>query len=397
MRSKMNIPLAKPYIGEEEIEAVARVLRSGWLVQGTQAAEFEKMVSNVVGVRHAITTSSCTTALHMALLSLGIGPGDKVILPAFSFVATANAIEYTGATPLFVDIDLPTYNIDWRQVERCLERNYYVKVIMPVHLFGLAADMGYITMLASEYSSFIVEDAACSLGAIYSGIPVGSMGIGCFSFHPRKSITTGEGGMVTTSNSVIANRINRLKDHGSGATSLTRHENWDPLMVGYDILGYNYRMTDIQAAIGIEQMKKLDYIIEQRTRRARIYDERLKEVEHLNTPVVPIGCKHVYQAYVIQLDPVCRGVELSSPYPEARNRVMAELGDRGIATRQGTQAIHTLGYYQRKYGLKPEDYPNALAADRLSIALPLYVQMTDEEQEYVIENLVEVVGKEIGG
>jgi len=383
----MKIPLAKPYISEEEVEAVAKVLRSGWLVQGTRVAEFEKMVAERVSTEYACATSSCTTALHLALLVVGIGPGDKVIVPAFSFVATANAVEYTGAAPIFVDIDPLTFNIDWRQIERCLKQYPLIKAVMPVHLFGLAADMDHITKIAWDWGLYIIEDAACSLGAIYKGKPVGVHGeIGCFSFHPRKSITTGEGGMAVTNDPRIASTINSLKDHGSAATSLDRHERQDTLMPGYDVLGYNYRMTDISGAIGVEQMKKLDYVIEQRTMRAKIYDKQLGGTECLLTPTVPEGCKHAYQAYVIQV---------RSPLSnQARNRIMGQLGERGIATRQGTQAIHLLGYYQKKYGLKPEDYPCALAADKLSIALPLYVQMTDLEQEYVVDNLLEITKKE---
>ena len=391
----MKVPIIKPYFGDEEKKAVIDTLESGWLVQGPRVAEFERMVCEYTGARFAKATTSCTTALHLALLSSGIGPGDEVLLPSFTYIASANAIEYTGAKPVFIDIDSRTFNIAPQKVRDYLEqaknRSSRVKAIMPVHLFGLLADMNPIMEIARQYNLCVVEDAACALGALYHNKHAGTFGnTACFSFHPRKSITTGEGGMIITNSEEIDSTIESLRNHGATISDLARHQKAGHLLPEFNVLGYNYRMTDLQGAIGIEQMKKLTYIIDKRIKRARIYNEQLKGIEYLQLPFVPEGCKHVYQSYVTQIrNPVSKTLLLDE-LNETRNKITSKLEEKGIATRQGTSAVHALGYYKQKYHLDYNDYPASLAADRLSITLPLYAQMTDEEQEYVIENLLRV-------
>lgn len=391
----MKIPITKPYFGEEEKKAVCDVLESGWLVQGPKVAEFERMVCEYTGAKFARASTSCTTSLHLALLALGIGSEDEILVPSFTYIASANAIEYTGARPVFVDVDLKTFNIDPQKVEEYLEQakkhGSRVRGIMPVHLFGLSADMGPIMEIAKEYSLFVVEDAACALGSLHNTTHAGTFGeAGCFSFHPRKPITTGEGGMLTTNNPEIAAKVQSLRDHGAAVSDIARHEKGDFLLPAFDMLGYNYRMTDIQGAIGIEQMKKFPWILERKTEKARRYDEELKGLDWLRIPYVPNRCKHTYQSYVALIidsefeEPSVKRIE---DLHRLRNGIMAGLEKRGVATRQGTHAVHTLSYYQKKYGLKDEDYLNSLAADRLSMAIPLYPQMTDEEQEYVITEI----------
>lgn len=398
----MQVPITKPYLSEEEKKSVNAVLESGWIVQGTKVAEFEKMICQLTGAAFARASSSCTTALHLALAALGIQHGDEVLVPSFTFVASANAIEYTGAKPVFVDIDIKTFCIDPVKAEKYLEqakkRGARVTGIMPVHLFGLCADMNPIMALAKQYGLSVVEDAACALGSSYNNIQAGIWGdAGCFSFHPRKSITTGEGGMLVTNNPEIATSVSSLRNHGAAISDFDRHEQGSYLLPAFNILGYNYRMTDIQAAIGVEQMKKLDWIINQRILRARKYDVAFRDIEWLQIPYVPKGYKHTYQSYVVTL---CNNHYEKPPLNtikklnKARNKIMTRLDKRGIATRQGTSAVHQLGYYRNKYKLNDYDCPFSFMADLLTITLPLYPQMTAVEQDYVIENMCQVIKHE---
>ena len=395
----MKVPIAKPYFGEEEKKAVNDVLESGWIVQGPNVAEFETMVCRFTGSNFARASSSCTTALHLALIALGIGHGDEVLVPSFTFVASVNAIEYTGATPVFVDIDIKTFCIDCNKVEEYLERakkrGSRVKGIMPVHLFGLCADMPAIMELAKRYSVSVIEDAACALGSSCSSVFAGTFGdSGCFSFHPRKPITTGEGGMLVTNNAEIAASVSILRDHGGSISDLDRHEKGGSLLPAYDMLGYNYRLTDIQAAIGVEQMKKLPWIIDRRVELARKYDAELGDIECFQLPYVPEGYKHTYQSYVVTLgDAQHKNLPLKAleKLNRTRDKIMTRLGEKGIATRQGTSAVHRLGYYRNKYSIEDDGFPLSLRADRLTIALPLYPQMTEDEQGYVIDNIHKVV------
>lgn len=392
--TKMNIPITKLYLGDDEVEAVREVLKSGWLVQGNKVAQFEDMVKAMVGTEHAIACTNCTAALHMALLSLGIGEIGKVVVPAYTFVATPNAVEYVGGEVVFVDIDLETFNIDVGPLQRDC---YVAHAAIPVHLFGLCADMTRIVKWARARMIAIVEDAACSLGA---GCPEGKAGsigdIGCFSFHPRKSVTTGEGGMMTTNRNAIARRVRALRDFGFMITDIERHESGQTVLPQVEILGYNYRMTDIQGAIGVEQMKKYDYIVGERMRRAAIYNQELAGLDRLRPPVVPEGYKHTYQSYCLLIggNNYQRKAESAGEYIEkwsgTKDKLVATFKDKGISVRDGTHACHMLTYYERKYNLKPLDFPNTAIADALLVTIPLFASMTDDEQQFIIDAIKEV-------
>jgi perosamine synthetase len=382
-----RIPIVKPLFGQEEIAAIAGPLESGWVVQGPKVAEFERKFSNFTDAPHAVATSNCTTALHIAMAALGLNAGDEVIVPAFTWVSTANVVEYMGARPVFCDIELGTFNLDVTRLEALVTPR--TVGIIPVHLFGLCADLDPILDLARRRDLWVVEDAACAFGASYRGRHAGTMSdAGCFSFHPRKSITTGEGGMLTTSNEGIAAAARSLRDHGASRSDFSRHHaSASYLLADYDRLGYNYRMTDLQAAVGCVQMERARHILAERSRRARIYDDRLREHSRLVTPRVPDGYVHGYQAYVCLLR---ASGDLDRDHRQ-RNDVMAAMEERGIATRQGTHAAALTGFYRTKYGTRPTDFPNAHAAELLSLTLPLYPQMSDAEQDEVIGALEELL------
>lgn len=393
------IPITKPFFGEEEKRLVIEALESGWVVQGPHTHALEEKFGKFVNVKHSLATTSCTTALHLALIAEGIKTGHDVILPSFTFIATANTIEYVGATPVFCDIDLTTFNIDIQALNAVIENQYehidgilfnkvtknQLKAIMPVHLFGLAADMLEINKLRDQYGLHIIEDAACALGASIDGTHVGAFGnIACFSLHPRKAITTGEGGIVTSDSDESADLVNALRNHGATVSDLQRHVKAGYLLPDYNLLGYNYRLTDIQGAIGNAQMNQLALILEGRNARAQRYNEKLKDISWLKIPTCPDGYVHGYQSYVCLVDYKALGLSSIEEGHDWRNALMVKMENDGIATRQGTHAVHTLGYYREKYQLELYDFEKSYEADRLSISLPLYIQMTDEEQDLVI-------------
>ena len=382
-----SIPITRPLIGAEEAEAVAEVLESGWLVQGERVLEFERQFALFTGARQAVAATSCTTALHLAVAALGLRPGDEVIVPAFTWISTANVVEYMGATPVFVDIEPTTFNID---VERAAAAITDRTVgIIPVHLFGLCADMARIGALAKERGLWVLEDAACGFGATIDGQHAGTFGTaGCFSFHPRKAITTGEGGMLTTRDDSVSDAARSLRDHGADRSDLERHSASDgTLLPAYRHIGFNYRMTDIQAAIGLVQLRRAEHLLATRRTQAERYDGALRAMPWLTPPHVPAGYHHGYQSYVAWFGAErweANDVEVASA---RRNRFMGALQDRGIATRQGTHAAALQDYYRTRYGLAPSDFPISFAADRLTISLPLFAAMTPEEQDYVIAGL----------
>ena len=386
-RVAVTIPITKPVFGEEELRAVQVPLENGWVVQGPHVAEFEERFSICTGAKHAVATSSCTTALHIALAALGVQRGDEVIVPAFTWVSTANVVEYLGGRPIFCDVDLATYNVLPDAVAAAITER--TVGIIPVHLFGLAADLDPIMETAAAHGLWVVEDAACSLGGWYDGRHTGTFGdAGCFSFHPRKSITTGEGGMITTMRDDLASLARSLRDHGATRSDHDRHTGSGAFLLSeYPHLGFNFRLTDIQGALGVAQMSRLDEILDGRRAAAVRYDQLLADVEWLRSPIVPARRVHGYQAYVTLFAPDEPGPSNIEALHKRRNGVMRQLEQVGIATRQGTHAAALQTYYVDKYGIRPGEYPNAWAADRLTVALPLYPQLAAAEQERVVTSL----------
>jgi perosamine synthetase len=369
------IPITKPELGEEEAEAAARAIRTGWIAQGPLVAEFERALAARLGVDHVVITSNCTTSLHLALLCSGVGPGDEVIVPSFTFIATANAVLHAGGRPVFVDIDPRTYNIDPSKIEAAITPR--TRAIIPVDQIGLAADLDAVREIAQRHDLRVIEDAAPALGATYRGRPVGAISpITCFSFHPRKSITSGEGGAITTNDADVAARARVLRSHGASVSDLARHSASTVIIEAYEELGYNYRMTDIQAAIGIEQLKKLDDILVRRRHLAERYNARLGEMERITPPYAPPDAPHTYQSYCVRLDP---------ERTAARDVVMERMLELGVATRRGVMAIHEEPYYVGRFGRI--SLPETEAATRNTLLLPLFASMTEAEQDRVIDAL----------
>lgn len=374
---KRIIQIAQPCLGEEEWQAVREPLFSGWVTQGPKVKEFEKLFAERHRVKHALAVSNCTTALHLALLAAGVGEGDEVIVPSFTWVATANAVLYCNAKPVFVDVDPATFNIDASKIKEKLTSK--TKAVIPVHLFGLCADMDAVKNAAPGL--IIVEDGACASGAAYKGRPAGGLGdIGCFSFHPRKSITTGEGGMITTSNDEMARRADALRNHGASISEEQRHKGPKPyILPEFEVMGFNYRMTDLQGAIGAVQLKKLDNYINERQNWADYYNNAFKNISWLRTPLYGSDYRHGWQSYVLFID------EKKSPMK--RNNIMEYLQQKGISTRPGTHAVHMLKFYSEKYKIKPADFPGAELANNCSISIPLHNKMTAEDFHYVVNTI----------
>jgi perosamine synthetase len=382
-----SIPITRIVVGDEELRAVQVPLETGWVVQGPFVREFEEKFAGYTGAAHAVATSSGTSALHVALAALGVGPGDEVIVPGFTWVSTANVVEHLGGKAIFCDIDLATYNIDTGKIEALVTDR--TVGIVPVHLFGLSADLDPILELARSRELWVLEDCACSFGGWYHGRHTGTIGdAGCFSFHPRKSITTGEGGMVTTASDEFAALVAALRDHGASRSDHERHESSGGFLLSeYEHLGFNFRLTDIQGALGSAQMDRADDVLDGRRRCAAVYDELLVDLPWLRRPVVPHGYLHGYQAYVCLFCPEEPTLDNVHELHGQRNALMADLERRGISTRQGTHSPVLTSLYANKYGLRPEDYPASVIADRLSLAVPLFPQLTEDEQQAVAEGL----------
>jgi len=375
---RRTIQIASPVTGEEEWHSLKESIMSGWLTQGPKVAEFEKKFALKHQVDYALAVTSCTTGLHLALAALGIGQDDEVLVPAFTWVATANVVLSCGATPVFVDVLTETYNLDPEQVASKVTDK--TKVIIPVHLFGLCADMDAIKAVIPDHVK-ILEDAACASGAMYKGKYAGSLGdVASFSFHPRKSITTGEGGMVTTQDKASFERMNQMRNHGASISEEQRHHGPKPyILPEFNMLGFNYRMTDLQGSIGIVQLEKLDSFIDERKQWANWYREQLSDVQWLRLPQEPVDGRHGWQSFVTYVDP-----DLA---PCSRNEIMKKLQECGISTRPGTHAVHMLTLYREQFGIHADDYPVARDCDANTMAIPLHNRMSKEDYEYVVHTL----------
>jgi perosamine synthetase len=370
-----EVPFARPWLGGGEAEAVAEVIASGWLTQGPRVQEFERAFAERVGAPEAVATTSCTTALHLALYASGVGPGDEVIVPSLSFVATANAVWQCGATPVFADVDPRTYNLDPADVERRLTPR--TKAVMPVHQVGLPADMDAFIDLAQRHGLALVEDAACAIGALHRDRPIGSLGpLSCFSFHPRKVITCGEGGMIAVHDPEVAERLRRLRQHAMDQSALARHKAKDVVIEHYPERGWNARMTDLQAAVGLCQLGVLDQILDERRRLAERYSALLADIPSLETPYEPEYAERTWQSYAVRVD---------GASPVSAEELMRLLLRDGIATRRGVMAIHL----EASYAGSGSELPHTEAAARDVVLLPLFPGLADEDQDYVVERLAE--------
>jgi dTDP-4-amino-4,6-dideoxygalactose transaminase len=372
--------LTSPQFDAAELDMLRRCLESKWVTQGPLTEEFERLVSARHGVRHALATTSCTAALHLATVALGLGPGDEVIVPAFTWVTSAHCAEYVGAKAVFADVRVDTYNLDPEALRAAVTPR--TRAVVAVHLFGLAADMDAVMKIARHHDLAVIEDAACAIGTNYHGQPVGRIGdIGCFSFHPRKIVTTGEGGMVTTERDELATAVRSLRNHGATGLPPNSEEPHGPwTMANFEQLGFNLRLSDIQAAVGVAQMAKLDALLAERRRLALTYTRLLAEVDELVLPTTGVDTfGHTFQSYVVR---VAKGGR------ERRNRVMAQLAAKGIQTRPGTHAVHRLGYYRDKYRLRPDDFPVAARSEDTSITLPIFPGMTEGNQRCVVDSIV---------
>ncbi|WP_027062456.1 DegT/DnrJ/EryC1/StrS family aminotransferase [Mesorhizobium loti] len=384
-----QIPVARPVLDEKEALAAQRVVLSGWVTQGPEVAAFEREFAELVGAPFACAVSNCTTALHLALMAVGVGQGDEVITVSHSFIATANAIRYCGATPVFIDIESQGFNIDPNLIEAAITPR--TKAIMCVHQLGMPCDLGRIVEIGKQRSIPVIEDAACAIGSeiLWNGMwekigaPRGD--IACFSFHPRKVITTGDGGMLTTGNADHDRQFRLWRQHGMSVTDAVRHGSKSVIYENYDMIGYNYRMTDLQAAIGREQLRRLPDIIASRRRIADQYAEQLQYVDGITLPVEPQWARSNWQSYGVQLP----------PWADQRATMQALL-DRGISTRRGIMNSHLEKAYSAPGSCRLSgDMQLSTRAQIGTIILPLFAQMTAAEVSLVVDTLAEVVGQPV--
>jgi dTDP-4-amino-4,6-dideoxygalactose transaminase len=375
-RAIRKIPVARPFFGAEEERAIVAALRSSWVSQGPRVAEFEQAFARYVGASQAIAVSSCTTALHLALIAAGVKQGDEVICPSLSFIATANCIRYAGAMPVFADIDPVSYNMDPNRVEDAITPR--TTAILAVHQAGLPSPMKELAEIARRKGLVLLEDAACAIGSEYLGERIGHPHslIACFSFHPRKILSTGEGGMITTNDESLAVRMRCLRQHAMNTSDLVRHSASTVSIESYEEVGYNYRMTDLQAAVGLEQLLRLDDMLAWRRKLASRYTRALTDLRWLLPPQEPAGCRHNFQSYMVRL---------ATDAPLARDQAMQSLLDLGVSTRRGIMAIHEETPYFDP--IWEERLPETERAASETMILPLFYTMTEEDQDYVIECL----------
>ncbi|MFL2983122.1 MAG: DegT/DnrJ/EryC1/StrS family aminotransferase [Candidatus Neomarinimicrobiota bacterium] len=385
----MKIPIAKTKLTEKEFNIIRKPLESGWLVQGQYVKNFEDKFSDYIGVKHSIAVTSCTAALHLSLSALGLSSRDEVILPAFTWISTANIVEHIGAKVVFCDINSKTFNIDVDKIETLITPR--TKAIIPVHLFGLATDMDKIMEIAEKYDLWVIEDAACGFGSKYKNKHVGSFGnVGCFSFHPRKVITTGEGGMITTDDDDLAEKLRAMRDHGAKISDFQRHHGTKPyLLPDFPYAGYNYRMTDIQASIGFTQMDRVSEILSERRELAQRYNDSLSNLDFFQIPFEDSDYQHGFQSYPCLFDVNLISSDSITSTNIKRNNFMEILQSKGISTRPATHAVHMLTYYKEKYQIDSRDYSNSLLANETSISFPFFNGMKPEEYSYIIKNIKE--------
>jgi len=374
------IPVARPWMDEQEADAARRAILSGWVTQGPEVAAFEQEFAAAVGAAHACAVSSCTTALHLALLAYGVEPGDEVVTVSHSFLATANAVRYCGATPVFVDVEPESSNIDPARVADAISAR--TKAILCVHQLGMPCDLAALVPLALSRGLPLIEDAACAAGSEILwdgqweriGRPHGE--VACFSFHPRKLLSTGDGGMLTTSNAVIDRRFRLLRQHGMSVSDSARHSSPTVVHESYRMLGYNYRLTDIQAAIGREQLKRLPAMVGRRRELADRYHRQLSGLKSVATPREPAWARTNWQSYAVRLQAL------------DRDQVMQRMLDDGVATRRGVINAHgEPAYPPGSWRAGPGGLANSEQASAASLVLPLYHQMTADDQDRVIESL----------
>ena len=369
------IPVMRPWVGAEEAAAAAEAISSGWIAQGPRVAKFEEAFASAIGADHAVALSSCTTALHLALVVAGIGPGDEVVVPSLSFIATANAARYVGAAPVFADVDEATQNLTPTTVEPCLTPR--TRAVILVDQAGVPADLDAMRALCEPRGIMVIEDAACAVGSVYHGRPVGAgAGLAAFSFHPRKLLTTGEGGMLVTADPDVAARLRRLREHGMDVSAAARHTSRQPVIEHYVELGYNYRMTDIQAAVGLVQLGKLGQLIARRRMLAQRYQELLTGIPGLRTIADPDYGTTNYQSF---------WVLLPDDFPVSRDELMQRMAEAGISARRGIMAAHLEPAYQ---GVRHGPLPVTERLTARTLILPLYHDLTEPEQDLVVSVLV---------
>jgi dTDP-4-amino-4,6-dideoxygalactose transaminase len=373
------IAIAKPYLTAEEAQLAYDTILSGWVTQGPRVQEFEEKFAKYVGSKYAVALSNCTTALHLAMIVAGIKEGDEVICPSMSYIATANCIKYVGATPVFAEVESDTYNIDVKHAESLITPK--TKAILIVHQIGLPANIDAFKALCSKHHLQLIEDAACAAGSSYKDIKIGAHSdLTCFSFHPRKVITTGDGGMITTNNEAYYQRLKLLRQHGMSVSDRVRHSSSTVIMEDHLEVGYNYRLTDIQAAVGIKQLEKLDWIIAERRKIADKYLNALKIFDFIRLPIEPEGYFTNWQSFSIYLKPNA---------PIKRNDLMQLLLDKGVSTRRGVMTTHRETAY-KNFKLV-SDLPISEDASDQSIILPLYVPMLDADIDYVINTIINLL------